>query len=1614
MKTKNLLKTLALTIVLLVAGKVGWGQTSINFDTDANWIQDAAISLSSYGNHGYAEPGITFQGTNVLRNGTSVQDGFAGALGTYSFRLRNDASAQLLITVPSGGVSTFSFKVRRWDGSPMPDYTVQYSIDGGSNWESLSNIDGTLLQTSDWYTYNGTINNGNSNIIIKINNTGSTERIMIDDFTWTGYADSQAPQATFDPADGATNVAVDANITITFDEPIRNIDNSEITDANVASLLTLKETDASGADVAFTATIDAGKQVITITPNSNFANNQTYYVAIAPVEDASDNATSPLSSTFTTIDATAPTIALTYPNGGETFHAGDVVTITWTSANMDAENIKIEVYARDGQTPTWNWVEAISSTANDGSEDFTIPSDANYGTVYKIRVTGLTSSTADESDGTFTVISTPTINMIQSDNTAGASNYSDDIVKFSGIVTAVSSSNFFVQDGSGAWNGIYVKSSPTTVSVGDLVDVEGTVAESFDLTVISPVSSVNITSSGNALPDPVTLTIPEANNEQYESVLVKLSNVECSNADAGYGEYTLSDGTNEINADDLFFAYTPTLGKKYDITGILNYSFGAFKVEPRDASDIHEYSSDATLSTFTLGGQDAMGLANVSVADPVNDAGATMYVADFTGFAGIAATTTNGNATFSVTLNGTVVDPANYATQAFADGDVVVVTVTAEDGTMGYYKVTLTGENRSLTVTAPTGGETYNTGDVATILWTSANITNVNIYAEDASTSELYPIAANVDATLSTFDYTIQNGDFGTVYIRVADAADETFYDNSDGTVTVNDNVAPSITDRYPALDAADVPVSFTLSITFDEDVQDGSNGALEIRKTSDNSVVISKSFADLTHQDDNLTLDVSGLEYSTSYYVTIPAGFVVDMSTANGNAEVAANAWTFTTGAAPVGDLFFSEYIEGSGSNKAIEIYNPTDYDIALSGYMLKGTANDASDWEYDYPFPDGAVVPAHGTYVIVDDQADAAMLAVADWVSTGFECGFNGNDARGLFKFNGTDYDLIDVIGNPNNPAGDNYSVAGVADATVDHTLIRKTSVFEGNPDWTVSAGTTSQNSEWVVNDIDYFDDLGTHSFVASSENDIISFTLPEQTGPATIDNTNHTVDIEVAYGTDVTSLVPTIEVSLFASITPESGVSTDFTSPVTYTVTAQDGTTQDWLVKVTVASSLSSEKDIVTFEISGQLSVDIDANAATVNVVMPYGTDLSNLTPTITVSPLASIDPASGVAQDFNNPVNYTVTAEDGTQKVWTVTVTVQELTLISIYDIQYTTDASGDSPYVGQQVRTRGIVTAVKTGTNTFNMVIQDSAKAWNGVYVYGVSNGMGPVNPGDSVEIVAEVSEYYNLTEIKNVVSLTIINKGNDIPAPVEVSISDANTEAYEGVLIKVSNAECVTEPDQHGDWKVSDGTNELVVSDLFFAYTPTLNAKYNITGVLDFSYGNYKIQPRDENDIESAETKYTVTFTVKRTDGTTPVDGATIIVTGQGDLTTDASGQATMQLPNGDYTFIVLKDGFNTYNGSFTVADADKVVEVTLVPTGVPVNTLAKLIVYPNPFTTRINFEGAEVTRVTVTSVIGQVVLDQIVENARSIDLSNIEKGIYLVRFYNNKGESVLRKLIKE
>lgn len=98
------------------------------------------------------------------------------------------------------------------------------------------------------------------------------------------------------------------------------------------------------------------------------------------------------------------------------------------------------------------------------------------------------------------------------------------------------------------------------------------------------------------------------------------------------------------------------------------------------------------------------------------------------------------------------------------------------------------------------------------------------------------------------------------------------------------------------------------------------------------------------------------------------------------------------------------------------------------------------------------------------------------------------------------------------------------------------------------------------------------------------------------------------------------------------------------------------------ITVSFTPSSEKEITAFTLAGQAgATTIGANTITLD--MPAGSDVSNLVPTsLVVSAGASIDPAIDVARDFSGPVQYTVTAQDNSEKIWTVDVMVLEDTTL----------------------------------------------------------------------------------------------------------------------------------------------------------------------------------------------------------------------------------------------------------------------------------------------------------------------------------------------------------------
>jgi len=160
--------------------------------------------------------------------------------------------------------------------------------------------------------------------------------------------------------------------------------------------------------------------------------------------------------------------------------------------------------------------------------------------------------------------------------------------------------------------------------------------------------------------------------------------------------------------------------------------------------------------------------------------------------------------------------------------------------------------------------------------------------------------------------------------------------------------------------------------------------------------------------------------------------------------------------------ELFFSEYIEGSGTNKCLEIYNPTSSTVSLNGYQIRMYFNGAIAAGLTITLPTSASIPPYGVYTVCNlltFYPDADLINTSGW--------YNGDDAVELVK-SGTPIDRIGVVG---VDPGTNWPVG--TGATSEFTLVRKASVTQGSLVWTGSGDT-----EWDVYAQNTSSFLGSHT--------------------------------------------------------------------------------------------------------------------------------------------------------------------------------------------------------------------------------------------------------------------------------------------------------------------------------------------------------------------------------------------------------------------------------------------------------------------------------------------------------------------------------------------------------
>ncbi len=252
-----------------------------------------------------------------------------------------------------------------------------------------------------------------------------------------------------------------------------------------------------------------------------------------------------------------------------------------------------------------------------------------------------------------------------------------------------------------------------------------------------------------------------------------------------------------------------------------------------------------------------------------------------------------------------------------------------------------------------------------------------------------------------------------------------------------------------------------------------------------------------------------------------------------------------------------------------------------------------------------------------------------------------------------------------------------------------------FSGSVVYTVTAadGSTAEYTVTVTQALNSAKEITSFSLTSSSNSSL------KQDITATVSENNRTITAVLPFSlseTVLTNLVPTfsttgVSVSVGDTVQTSGVSSNDFSHAVTYTVTAEDGSTADYTVSITFEPT--PYKAITAFGFTSALNSSLTADVTGVitedqsyiKVIVPYGTDVTTLIPTFsttgdTVSVNGTAQTSASTPNDFTGDVTYTVTAEDGSSRTYTVcvliTVTKDELKTMILAEKDVThVDTSG---------------------------------------------------------------------------------------------------------------------------------------------------------------------------------------------------------------------------------------------------------------------------------------------------------------------------------------------------
>ena len=582
--------------------------------------------------------------------------------------------------------------------------------------------------------------------------------------------------------------------------------------------------------------------------------------------------------------------------------------------------------------------------------------------------------------------------------------------------------------------------------------------------------------------------------------------------------------------------------------------------------------------------------------------------------------------------------------------------------------------------------------------------------------------------------------------------------------------------------------------------------------------------------------------------------------------------------------DLFFSEYIEGSSSNKALEIYNPTGSAISLSDYVIY-RFNNGSSTATDSLFPGGSVssIGAYDVYVIGNSSADPAILAESD--TTHSMTFYNGDDAIVLIKI--STGDTLDIIGVVGVDPGSSWTVG--TGATRDFTLVRMAGVDAGTTDWTVG------ETQWNVEPQNTYSFLGSHGSTCDP-----SFVPVYPIGLVTADNDNdgvgdslgvscelrgvvHGIDLQGGSSIQFTFIDGTGGIGLFSSNDYGYTVQEGDSVHIPCTISQFNGLTQanpDTIILISSGNALqtpttitsldeTTESELIRFESAylvnpadwptstGSTNFDITNGTDTITVRVDSDTDIDG-----TPGPVADTFNIVGLGGQFDSSSPYLDGYQLLPRSLMDIEADTTEIFVSGLppYDIGVVTadnDGDGVGDSLGVACQLTGIVHGIDlSGGSSVSFTIID---ATGGIGVFSSNDYGYTVQEGDSVVVPGTISQFNGLTQV-NPDTIVLVSSGNDLVTPTVITSLGESTESE---LIRFNDAYLVTPsqwPTSTGSANVdiTNGTDTILVridSDTDIDGTPAPTDTFDIIGIggqFDSSspYNDgYQLLPRYQPDI---------------------------------------------------------------------------------------------------------------------------------------------------------------------